>query len=389
MIAILDPFSGIAGDMTLGALVDLGLDPAWLVALPARLGLDGVSVRIASVQRSGIACQKVDFDIPPQPHGRHLKQIRAIVEQSGAPEDVKRLADRAFTGIAEVEAEIHGTSIEGVHLHEVGAVDAILDVVGSIWGLGELGVSRVFCGAVSLGDGFVEAAHGRLPVPAPATLRLLEGHRVRPGPTDAGELVTPTGAALVRVLSEGPPPSEFVPRKSGYGAGTKEFSGRPNALRIILADDVSTNGERVETLVMLATDLDDMSAEHVASAATALREAGARDVVLTSTQMKKGRVGTRLEVLAVPVDADRLEDLLFTQTTTLGVRRQTLDRHALAREIRTVRVLGHEVRVKVAVLPGGGTRLKPEFDDVHAASLATGRSLSDISVLALSAVERE
>jgi pyridinium-3,5-bisthiocarboxylic acid mononucleotide nickel chelatase len=389
MIAILDPFSGIAGDMTLGALVHLGLDPEWLTGLPERLGLDGVTVRIASVDRSGIACRKVDFDMPPQPHGRHLKHIRAIVERSGAPDGVKVLADRAFTAVAEVEAEIHGTTVERVHLHEVGAVDAILDVVGSIWGLRELGVERVFCGVISLGDGFIDAAHGRLPVPAPATLRLLEGHRVRPGPTDAGELVTPTGAALVRVLSEGPPPREYVPRRSGYGAGTKEFSGRPNALRIILADGVASNGERVETLVMLATDVDDMSAEHVASAATALREAGALDVVLTSTQMKKGRVGTRLEVLAFPADADRLERELFAQTTTLGVRRQVVDRHALAREVRTVRVLGHEVRVKVAALPAGGMRVKPEFEDVHAVSLATGRSLGDISVLALSAVERE
>ena len=200
-IAILDPFSGIAGDMTLGALLDVGLPADWLRSLPDALGLADIGVRIEDVRRGDIACKKVDFDIPPQPHGRHITQIRKLVEESAAPGGVKRRANAAFTAIAEAEGEIHGVSPERVHLHEVGAVDAILDIVGSIWGLEQLGVGAVFCGTVALGDGFVTAAHGVLPVPAPATLKLLEGHPVRPGPDGAGELVTPTGAALVRVLS--------------------------------------------------------------------------------------------------------------------------------------------------------------------------------------------
>jgi uncharacterized protein (TIGR00299 family) protein len=273
-------------------------------------------------------------------------------------------------------------------LHEVGAVDAILDVVGSIWGLSELGVSRVYCGTLSLGDGFVRAAHGVLPVPAPATLKLLEGHAVRSGPEGTGELVTPTGAALIKVLSRGPAPARYVPRRSGFGAGTRDLPGRPNALRIVLADaDLSTDSD-VETLVILATDVDDMSAEHLASGAEVLRALGALDVTTTAVQMKKGRGGTRVEVLCRPGDASRLEEALFASTTTLGVRRLSVERRALRREERTVQVLGHDVRIKVATLPGGEHRTKPEFEDLRAVSEATGRSLGDIATLALSAAER-
>lgn len=386
-IAILDPFSGISGDMTLGALISVGLEPDWLRALPSRLGLEGVGVRVGSTTRGGIGCTKVDFDIPAQPHGRHLEQIRELVSRAEAPELVKEKADLAFTAIAEVEAQVHGTTIDRVHLHEVGAVDAILDVMGSIWGMSELGVARVYCGVIALGDGSVNTAHGVLPVPAPATLRLLEGQAVRPGPEGSGELVTPTGAALVRVLSEGPPPAH-IPVRSGFGAGTRDFSNRPNALRIVLADAMESALD-AESLVWLATDLDDMSAEHVANASERLRELGALDVTTTAVQMKKGRMGVRLEVLTRPALARRMEDELFGTTTTLGVRRTSVERRALRREQRTVDVLGHAVRVKVATLPGGGQRGKPEYEDVQVVSRATGRSLGDVTSLALAAAEQE
>jgi uncharacterized protein (TIGR00299 family) protein len=382
-IAIFDPFSGISGDMTLGALVGVGLESDWLRTLPGRLGLGGVGVRVEPAVRGGIACTKVDFDIPPQPHGRHLRQIRELVHQSDAPLEVREKADLAFTSIAEVEADVHGTTVDRVHLHEVGAVDAILDVVGSIWGLSELGVSRVYCGVIALGDGTVNTAHGQLPVPAPATLRLLEGQAVRPGPDGSGELVTPTGAALMRVLSEGAPPAH-VPRRSGYGAGTRDFTHRPNALRIVLADAAGSMVD-VEPLEWLATDLDDMSAEHVASASERLRELGALDVTTTAIQMKKGRMGIRMEVLTRPALARRLEDELFATTTTLGVRRTSIERRALRREQRTVDVLGHAVRVKVATLPDGAQRGKPEYEDVQLVSRATGRSLGDVTSMALAA----
>jgi pyridinium-3,5-bisthiocarboxylic acid mononucleotide nickel chelatase len=386
-IAILDPFSGISGDMTLGALVDLGLSAEWLTSLPQRLGLDGVVAHVTEVRRAGIACKKVDFTVPPQPHGRHLSHIRRILDGSGAPAQVRERADAAFTAVTAAEAEIHGTTMERVHLHEVGAVDAILDILGSVWGFHELGISRVYCGTLVLGDGFVKAAHGVLPVPAPATLKLLEGFRVRPGPEGAGELVTPTGAALVRALSSGVTPDEYTPIRSGFGAGTKDPADRPNALRIILAEDVAARAEE-ESLAMLATDIDDMTPEHLAAAADALRDAGALDVTCITVAMKKGRIGARVEVLCREVDSGRLESLLFARTTTIGIRRTRVTRRALARDVRTVDVLGHDVRVKVSALPDGRRRTKPEYEDVRSVAEATGRSMQDVTALARAATER-
>lgn len=387
-IAIFDPFSGIAGDMTLGALLQVGLDPDWLRALPAVLGLQDIGVSIREVIRGEIVCQKVDFDIPPQPHGRHITEIRELVMASGAPERVRTLADRTFTAIAMAEGEIHGMPPEEVHLHEVGAVDAILDVVGVVWGLELLGVEKVYASTIALGDGTVKAAHGILPVPAPATLKLLEGHAVRPGPEGSGELVTPTGAALVRVLSSGPPPARYTPVKSGFGAGTKDFRGRANALRVILADEAEPGAADEETLAEVVCDIDDMSAEYIADVADRLRDAGALDVVLLQTAMKRGRPGTRIEVLCPVRDAATFEALLLTETTTIGVRRRSVTRRALPRETITVVVLGHEINAKIVTLPNGSRRAKPEFVDIQRVALATGRPPLDISRLASAEAER-
>lgn len=402
-IAILDPFSGISGDMFLGALLDAGLEESFITTLPATLGLEGVTVQVTKVSRGQIACHKVDFTIPPQPHGRHLKHIKAIVEATPAPDSVKAKAMRAFTLITECEAAIHGTTVERVHLHEVGSVDAILDIVGSVWGLERLGVSEVFCGPLSVGDGFVDTQHGRMAVPTAATLRLLEGLPIRPGPEGAGELVTPTGAALVRVLSAGAPPAEYIPRGSGFGAGTKDFKDRANALRIVLADaperavaaargaGAGTGGEAlgaVEQVVMLAADIDDATGEQIAAFADALRLSGALDVTLLATVMKKGRPGSRIEVLCASSEADRLERLLLIESTSIGVRRQPLTRRALPREMREVRVGDEVVRLKVVTLPDGTTRAKPEFDDVRRVAAATGRSLQEIADAARDAARR-
>jgi uncharacterized protein (TIGR00299 family) protein len=378
MIAILDPFSGIAGDMTLGALLDLGLDPEWLRALPAELGLEGINVRIERVKRGEIASWKVDFDIPPQPHGRHLKHLKAIVDASSAPQHVKDQANAAFESVAYCEAEIHGTTVEKVHLHEVGAVDAILDIVGSLWGFDKLGTTDVYCGTIALGDGFVDAAHGRLAVPAPATLRLLEGQSVRNGPPESGELTTPTGAALVKVLSRGAPPAEYRPIKSGYGAGTKDPKGRANVLRIILGELNAVRSEESETLDLLASDIDDMTGEYLASTADLLRDAGALDVTLLQTTMKKGRPGVRIEVLCRPADTNRLEELLLRESSTIGVRRTTVARRALTRTQGSVQVFGHDVAGKTVQLPGGGERAKAEYEDVRRVARESGRTTSEI-----------
>jgi uncharacterized protein (DUF111 family) len=260
--------------------------------------------------------------------------------------------------------------------------------------LEQLGVKSVFSGPLFVGDGAVSAAHGEMAVPAPATLKLLEGQVVRPGPEGSGELVTPTGAALVRVLSSGGPPSEFTPLRSGYGAGSRDNPRRANALRMTLADLAPTGagdqsaGTQLECLVELVADIDDMSSEYVAGVAEALRSAGALDVVLTPTVMKRGRPGVRVEVLCEEGTAAGLEGRLFTETTTLGVRRRRVERRALQRSMRDVLVDGHSVSVKVAVLPGGAFRYKPEFLDVERVALATGRPLQDIFRLALTLAER-
>lgn len=380
-IAIFDPFSGIAGDMCLGALLDVGLDPAFVDGLPTALRLDGVGVRRTRVTRGQIAAWKVDFDIPPQPHGRHLKHLVAIVEASEAPASVKAKAIEAFTAITTCEAAIHGTTVEKVHLHEVGAVDAILDIVGTIWGLERLGVARVFSGPVQVGDGFVDTQHGRMAVPTAATLRLLEGQVLRPGPDGAGELTTPTGAVLLRVLSGGLPPREYVPVASGFGAGTKDFPDRANALRVILADveGVAPAGAvRREEIVVLSADLDDASGEEIGALAGRLRSAGALDVVVLPSVMKKGRPGTRVEVIVRPAEASALEGVLLHEGPTIGVRRMEGTRAVLARREETRMVFDHPIRFKVVAMPDGSERAKPEFDDVQMVADRLGRPVREV-----------
>ena len=380
-IAIFDPFSGIAGDMCLGALLDVGLDPAFVDGLPTALRLDGVGVRRTRVTRGQIAAWKVDFDIPPQPHGRHLKHLVAIVEASAAPASVKAKAIEAFTAITTCEAAIHGTTVEKVHLHEVGAVDAILDIVGTIWGLERLGVARVFSGPVQVGDGFVDTQHGRMAVPTAATLRLLEGQVLRPGPDGAGELTTPTGAVLLRVLSGGLPPREYVPVASGFGAGTKDFPDRANALRVILADveGVAPAGAvRREEIVVLSADLDDASGEEIGALAGRLRSAGALDVVVLPSVMKKGRPGTRVEVIVRPAEASALEGVLLREGPTIGVRRMEGTRAVLARREETRMVFDHPIRFKVVAMPDGSERAKPEFDDVQMVADRLGRPVREV-----------
>jgi uncharacterized protein (DUF111 family) len=256
-----------------------------------------------------------------------------------------------------------------------------------MWGVELLGIESVFCGPLQVGDGTVQAAHGTLPVPAPATLKLLEGQPIRPGPEGAGELVTPTGAAIVRVLSSGPPPAAYVPLRGGFGAGTKDPHGRPNMLRLILAESASSDALLVEQLVQLATDIDDMDGESLAAAADALRAAGALDVVLLPTQMKKGRPGVRLEVLAAAALADGLEGAIFAETTAIGVRRVIVERHALPREERVVRVFDRDVRVKLVTTPGGVRRGKAEFEDIARVAAETGRSFRDVQSAARLAAE--
>src|SRR3989440_11410249 len=257
-IAIFDPSAGVSGDMTLGALLSLGVPASWLEQLPARLGLAGVGVTIRDTSRCGVAAKQVEFSIPPQPHRRHVGELVRLGERCPPSDWGKQRAVRAFRLIGEAEGRVHGVAPEHVHLHEVGAVDAVLDIVGGIEGFAQLGIEAVYNLPVAVGSGWGDAAPGRLPVPAPATAILLEGVEVAgdPGPVE-GEATTPTGAALVRVLSSGPPPARWRMVRSGWGAGQRNPPQYPNALRILVAEQAAEAGR----VVLLATDVDDMSPE--------------------------------------------------------------------------------------------------------------------------------
>lgn len=369
-IAILDPAAGISGDMTLGALLSLGVPASWLEQLPGRLGLPGVGVTIRDVRRGSVGCRQIEFTIPEQPHGRHVGALVRLVENAPLSDWVRERAIRAFRLLGEAEGRVHGVAPEKVHLHEVGALDALLDIVGAIEGFEQLGVDAVYNWPVAVGSGWVEAAHGRLPVPAPATAILLEGVEIAngAGPVE-GEATTPTGAALLRVLSSGRPPGQWRMVSSGWGAGERDPSHYPNALRILVAEQAA----EAARVALLATDVDDMSPEYVEPLRQALVSAGALDVQTWPVQMKKGRSGFRVEVVAPEELADQVAAALFRHSTTAGVRRWTAERATLPRHQVTVQ-LSPDVAVRVKVLEQpDGIRVKPEYDDVLAAARALGK----------------
>src|SRR5881394_872015 len=375
-IAIVDPAAGISGDMTLGALLSLGVPVSWLEELPGRLGVGNVSVTVRDVRRAGITCKQIDFKIPEQPHGRHVGELVQLVERAPISDWVKERALRAFQLVGEAEGRVHGVAPDKVHLHEVGAVDAVPDIVGGIEGFERLGVEAVHHFPVAVGQGWVEAAHGRLPVPTPATAILLEGLELASGGPVEGEATTPTGAALLRVLSAGSPPDRWRMVGSGWGAGQRDPKHYPNALRILLAEVASEAGR----VVLLATDVDDMSPEYVEPLRQALVQAGALDVQTWPVQMKKGRQGFRVEVMAPEALAEAVTAELFRHSTTAGVRRWVAERATLPRHQVTVRVDGVAVRVKVLEQAGGGgVRVKPEYEDVLAAAQALGKPPIDVA----------
>ena len=376
-IAVIDPCAGISGDMTLGALLSLGVPGSWLDALPGRLGLDGVRVTIRDVRRAAVGCKQVEFSIPEQPHGRHVAELVQLVESAPVSEWVRERAVRAFRAIGEAEGRVHGVAPERVHLHEVGAVDAVLDIVGAIEGFERLGVDAIYHRPVAAGSGWVEAAHGRLPVPAPATALLLEGMELATGGPVEGEATTPTGAALLRVLSAGPPPERWRLISAGWGAGARDPHSYPNALRIFLAEPAMEAGE----VSVLATDVDDLSPEYVEPLRQALLAAGALDVQTWPVQMKKGRTGFRCEVVVAESAVAAVTAALFRHSTTAGVRRTRAERVTLPRRQVTVQLSG-DVQVRVKVLEGqagGPPRVKPEYEDVLAAAEALGQAPLEVA----------
>ncbi len=373
-IAILDPFAGISGDMLLGSLVDAGVDSSWLEELPRLCGFPQVEVRISRVTRCALAATKVDFRIPEGPHshehghGRTIRQLKEIVAAAQVQHGTKQLALRACDLLGQAEGAIHGMAADAVHLHEVGAIDAVLDIVGVIEGFGQLGLAAIYNLPVAAGDGWVTAAHGKLPVPAPATLKLLEGIVVRSGGPVTGEATTPTGAVLVRVLSGGRPPGYWRIAGCGWGAGQRDPSDYPNVLRLILAEQADEAG----LVQVVATDIDDMEPEYLEPLRQALFEAGALDCQVWPTQGKKGRISLRLEALVPEGASDRVVQALFDNSTTTGLRSWSTVRSTLARKELVVE-LNPAVKVRVKVREGPrGAGVKPEYDDVVRAARDLG-----------------
>ena len=394
-IAYVDGFSGISGDMCLAALVSAGWPAAELEALPARLKLEGVSVRIGEAMRGPFKAVRVEVDFPPkQPH-RHLHHLRGMIEQADLPAVVQSRAIEVFSRLAAAEAEVHGSSIEKVHFHEVGAVDALVDVVGTVLGFHALGVDEVVCSPLRLGRGAVRSEHGVIPIPAPATALLLRGAPVEMPDIEA-ELVTPTGAALITTLATrwGSAPT-FRLERVGIGAGQRDLKEQANVLRILIGtregsvtSDVAVRGMLRRRVAVLETALDDENPQLIGALLPRLLTHGALDAMVVPSLMKKGRPGMWLVVVAEPDHVTDLAAMIMRETRSLGVRVREEERLELARRMVQVETAFGPIELKVATLPDGGERAVPEFESLRAASERSGRSLAEIGDAALEAWKR-
>jgi len=382
-IAYLDCFSGISGDMFLGALVGAGVPAEMLKKTVMALNV-GARLEISRVSRCGISATKVDVfvhgekDLPREVHlkkkrkvhnshapRRSLSEIRQIIQQASISASAKDTAIRIFEALGAAEAKVHNCSIDEIHFHEVGAVDAMVDIVCAAVGAEALGVDEIVASPLNVGGGTIKCAHGILPVPAPATVELLKGAPVYSSGVQA-ELVTPTGAAIVKTLA-----SRFAPfpamriERSGYGAGTREFPELPNVLRLTVGEAQAgiAPGISQETITVLEANLDDLSPQIFGYVIEQLFEHGALDAFGIPVQMKKNRPGTLLAVLCRPEDASKLTQMIFRETTTLGIRQRQQQRQILERRWEGVHTPWGPVRVKIARMNGAVTSCTPEYDD--------------------------
>ena len=394
----LEPFSGIAGDMFVGALLDAGASFEAVKGAIAALPVEGIEVRAAKTMRGALACTKFDVLVhgeregPPghdhghehdhhhdEPHHAHehgpdhphrgLPELRDILKRAKLGKPVRATALRIFERLAEAEARVHGKDAESVKFHEVGALDALADVVGAAAALDALGIREVRCGPIRTGSGMVRIAHGRVPVPAPGTLQCLLGFDLRLE-EGAGELVTPTGAAILAAVATPGAPGEFYPERVGYGAGTRDGAEVPNCLRATVG---RTPDPAEEPAVWeLATNLDDQPPQVLARAVEALLEAGAVDAWTEPAGMKKGRAGVVLRALADEAAIGRVEEAFFAETGTLGVRRHRVERSKCEREWVPVKTPFGKVRVKVGTRGGEVISAAPEYEDCRAAAEEAG-----------------
>lgn len=385
--AYLDAFSGLSGDMIVGAILDCGADFGELERALASLSLSGYKLSNRRRVLSGISAVKFEVEVAERQPERHFREIRTMIESAAAlDESIKRRAIAIFQVLADAEAKIHDTTADEVHFHEVGAVDSIIDIVAAAWGLEHLEVNDLIVSPLPAGAGFTRSQHGIIPIPAPAAAELLAGFPVRIG-DGAAEMVTPTGAALVKALARPAIlPLNFEIEKIGYGAGTRTLADRPNVLRMMLGREHS--GLETDEMVEIAANIDDLNPQIYDHVMERLFGAGARDVTLTPMIMKKGRPAITLGVLAEAADRDKLARIIFDETSTIGLRFHSVSRLKLPREIREVETRFGKIRVKISgatphphphphAYPHSHAQvtISPEYDDCRHAAITHGAAL--------------
>ncbi len=386
----IDAIGGAAGDMLLAALIDAGADAQRVQRGLAGLGIDGLEVHVDRASRHGLVARTVTVVAPDsQPH-RSWTDVKRLLDDAELPAGVRRRAHKVFAVLARAEAKVHGVEPEQVNFHEVGALDALADVCGACLALEALEVEEIQCSPLPVSRGMTAGAHGVLPLPAPATLEILRGAPLY-GFEVGAELVTPTGAALIAALSSGfgPVPS-IVADVVGYGAGSRELPSIPNVLRVLVGQRTHrSDPARGSDVVIIETNLDDLSPELVPDAVEGSFAAGALDVWITPTQMKKGRSGVILSALARPRDECAVSEAILRETSTLGVRVSGARRLELDRRCITVRVSGEPIRVKLASLYGQNLNVAPEHDDCANVARKTGQAVKAVWVAALVAAQKE
>lgn len=372
-VAWVDASAGVAGDMLLGALVDAGASLAAVQGAVDAVLPGAVRLRTKEVTRAGVRASRLLVDLlEPDSPDRTWTAVRSLVEGASLVEPVRESAMRVFERLAGAEARVHGMAVDEVHFHEVGALDSIADVVGSCAALYDLGIGRLVVSTIALGSGRTRSSHGDVPVPVPAVLELARGWQVSAG--GEGELATPTGMALLTALgaASGPLPTQQVERV-GVGAGSKAFPDRANVVRVVVGSDIGAEDADNATELVIEANVDDLDPRLWPTVMAAVLEAGAADAWLTPIVMKKGRPAHTLHVLATPERARALQEVIFTHTTTIGVRSTVVAKTALSRTWVDVSVLGGTVPVKVAHRAGVIVSATPEFEDVAALAAATGQ----------------
>jgi len=360
--AYFDAFSGLSGDMIVGAILDCGADFGELERAIKSMPIAGYRLSTRRKVVSGISALKFDVEVTePQPE-RHLGEIRALIDASPLAASIRHRATSIFEVLAQAEAKIHNTTPDRVHFHEVGAVDSIIDIVGTAWGLEQLGVGDVIVSALPMGNGFARSQHGVIPVPAPATVELLSGFPLKIG-DGAHEMVTPTGAAVVRALARPAAiPLGFEVEKIGYGAGARDLEDRPNVLRMMIGRERAAFDS--DEMVEISANIDDLNPQIYDHLMSRLFEAGARDVTLTPTMMKKSRPAVTIGVIAEVANRDALAEIIFAETSTIGLRFHAVGRLKMHREIHEVETRWGKVRVKTSGANGGAPMtISPEYDD--------------------------